>query len=262
MGFTGRTPNAYKELMASKKTVKNLEFLKSIHADFFNDPTNHEFLDEWNHLQKTPPKTRMFTFATKISPKRICKYLEQNYPFNREAQSDGTYKFISRPQAPYYAYIKHDKDRLKDGEKFDLKDMECGEHYHFFLEYPNARSFASVATELGIPVTLLNNIKISKSAILQYLTHENNPKKFHYSPEDIHANFNVIEARNVAEFDYTELWYDVWAMCEGSMTRSEFLLKYNSYCATLSFTQNVRLAMDVYKATESNDPHNFARRAT
>lgn len=239
-----------KELKVGTKTVHNLEYLRSLKADFFTGGNNLELLDEWNHLQKTPSKTRIFTFADKSKPHKIAKYLENNYPFNRHPNEVGEYVFDTVPQAPFYAYIKHDKDMGYNSPE-DIKNPEMGIHYHFYLEYKNARSFASVATELGIPVTLLQGIKVSKSAILQYLTHENDPNKHHYSPDEIHANFNVVEARDTAQFDIAVLWEDVWAMCEGKMSRTDFLMKYNRHCATLSFSQNVKLAMDVYKFTDT-----------
>lgn len=157
---------------------------------------------------------------------------------------------------PYYAWIIHDRDPVILSSDGSVK----ARHIHVYLHFQNARSFASVATELGIPVTLLEKIKVSTANVLQYLTHENDPSKFHYSTDKIHSNFDVIKAREEAQFDISILWTDVWAMCEGKLKRSEFLLKYKSYCATLSFSQNVRLAMDVYRATENSEPDFTQRR--
>lgn len=223
-----------KDLKVGKHSATDLEYLRSLTADFFADRQNEELLDAWNHLQKTPGKTRIFTFATKRCPEKIAHYLEESYPFNRHANEKGEYIWDERPQAPFYAYIKHNNDTPG---KVDPSDPESGMHYHFYLEYSNARSFASVATELGIPVTMLQSIKVSKKAILQYLTHENDPNKYHYSPEDIHANFNVIQARMAEQFDHMQLARDVWDMMDGKISREQFIDKYRIYCTTLDFQQ-------------------------
>ena len=213
-----------KDLKDGKKSATDLAYLQSLTADFFADRQHEELLSDWNHLQKTPPKTRIFTFATKRCPELIAKYLEQTFPFNRHLNEKGEYVWDSKPQSPYYAYIKHDKDNR---DKVIPSDPESGIHYHFYLEFPNARSYASVATDLGIPVTMLQGIKVSKKAILQYLTHENDPNKHHYSPEEIHSNFNVIEERQVDEFDHRQLALDYWDLRHGKMTYLEFYDKYS-----------------------------------
>lgn len=236
-----------KDLKLGKKSEADLAYLQSLTADFFADRQHEELLSDWNHLQKTPGKTRIFTFATKRCPELIAKYLEQSFPFNRHADEQGNYVWDSRPQPPYYAYIKHDKDNR---DKVDPKDPESGIHYHFYLEFANARSYASVATELGIPVTMLQGIKVNKKAILQYLTHENDPSKHHYSPEEIHSNFDVLLERNKGDFDNGQLIKDVWAVMDGFMSKEQFLDKYSLYCATLNFNQCIKLAIDIYKAEQ------------
>lgn len=228
-----------KDLKVGKKSEADLAYLQSLTADFFADRQHEELLSDWNHLQKTPGKTRIFTFATKRCPGLIAKHLEQTYPFNRSLDENGNYVWDTRPQPPYYAYIKHDKDL---GGKVDLKDPESGIHYHFYLEYPNARSYASVATELGIPVTMLQGIKVSKKAILQYLTHENDPSKHHYSPEDIHSNFNVVEERQADELDSRQLFIDYHDLRHGKMTYLEFYDKYAIYIVRHTFSQQIKVA--------------------
>lgn len=239
-----------KELKGGINTKDNLEYLQSLTADFFADRKNEELLDAWNHLQKTPGKTRIFTFATKRCPGLIAKYLDEHYPFNRHLNENGEYVWDNRPEKPYYAYIKHDKDTRDDTVDKLYSDPESGIHYHFYLEYQNARTFASVATELGIPVTMLQGVKVSKKAVLQYLTHENDPKKHHYSLSDIHANFCVETAREQGDFDHIQLAHDVWDMLDGIITREHFLQKYNNHCATLNFNQSMRLFIDVYWASQ------------
>lgn len=252
-----------KELELGKKSKEDLEYLQSLTADFFTGREHLELLDAWNHLQKTPGKTRTFTFSTKACPLQIAKYLESNYPFNRTLQNDGSYLLDSRPVPPFYAYIKHDKDRINSPD--DLKKSDVGVHYHFYLEYENARSFASVATELGIPVTLLEGVRISKKAILQYLTHENDPSKHHYDAKEIHANFDVIAERESEQFDPKLLWQDYYSLRTGKMDYFMFYQKYERVIVRHSFSQILRTAETVFNASQegandynfSDSEHNF-----
>lgn len=234
-----------KDLKVGKKSPTDLEYLRSLTADFFADRQHDELLSAWNHLQTTPGKTRIFTFATKRCPEKIASYLKENYPFNRHPNEKGEYVWDNRPQPPYYAYIRHDNDTPG---KVDPSDSESGIHYHFYLEYSNARSFASVATELGIPVTMLQGIKVSKKAILQYLTHENDPKKHHYSPEDIHANFNVVQVREEQQFDSRELAMDYYDMRSGKMTYKQFYDKYAICIVRHSFSQQLGIYERMWNA--------------
>lgn len=227
-----------KDLKVGKKSATDLAYLQSLTADFFADRQNEELLADWNHLQKTPGKTRIFTFATKRCPELIAKYLEESFPFNRHPDEEGNYIWDTRPQPPYYAYIKHDKDNR---DKVVPSDPESGIHYHFYLEFQNARSYASVATELGIPVTMLQGVKINKKAILQYLTHENDPSKHHYSPEEIHSNFNVVEERQADELDSRQLAIDYYDLRHGRMTYLDFYDKYAIYIVRHSFSQQIKV---------------------
>lgn len=238
-----------KDLKVGKKSAADLAYLQSLTADFFADRQHEELLADWNHLQKTPGKTRIFTFATKRCPELIAKYLEQTFPFNRHADEQGNFVWVNRPQPPFYAYIKHDKDSR---EKVDPSDPESGIHYHFYLEFANARSYASVATDLGIPVTMLQGIKVNKKAVLQYLTHENDPSKHHYSVEEIHSNFNVVEERQVDELDSRQLFMDYYDLRHGCMTYSQFYDKYSVYIVRHSFSQQIRIAESLVTAEDKS----------
>lgn len=249
---------AIKDLKHGNYSKDNLDLLQSLTADYFSsrDPEAMKLLDAWNHLQNTPGKTRIFTFATKCAPGAIAKYLEQNYPFNRYPNDKGEYVWDTRPEKPYYAYIKHDNDTPGH---VDPSDPESGIHYHFYLEYQNARTFASVATELGIPVTMLQSIKVSKKAVLQYLTHENDPKKHHYSLSDIHANFCVETARQEQEFDAGQLWQDYGDLRSGKMTYAQFYQKYQVYIVRHSFSQVLKTAETVWNASNYGEDGYYKR---
>lgn len=236
-----------KDLKVGKKSAADLAYLQSLTADFFADRQHEELLGDWNHLQKTPGKTRIFTFATKRCPELIAKYLEQSFPFNRHADEQGNYVWDNRPQPPFYAYIKHDKDSTG---KVVPSDPESGIHYHFYLEFANARSYASVATELGVPVTMLQGIKVNKKAILQYLTHENDSSKYHYSLDEIHSNFNVGLERDKNNYDPYEVGVDYYNMRKGLMTYHDFIDKYHSILCDVSFPQLVKTYEAVYNATD------------
>lgn len=233
-----------KDLKVGKKSAADLEYLQSLTADFFADRQHEDLLDAWNHLQKTPGKTRIFTFATKRCPELIARYLEQAYPSN-VVIVDGKPQWLQRPEPPFYAYIKHDNDTPG---KVEPKDPESGIHYHFYLEYSNARSFASVATELGVPVTMLQGIRVNKKAVLQYLTHENDPSKHHYSLEDIHSNFDVAQAREEQQFDGRELAMDYYNMRSGKMTYKQFYNKYAIYIVRHSFSQQIKILESMWYA--------------
>lgn len=238
-----------KDLKLGTKSAADLAYLQSLTADFFADRQHEELLSDWNHLQKTPGRTRIFTFATKRCPEKIAHYLEETFPFNRHENDNGEYVWDNRPQPPFYAYIKHDNDTPG---KVVASDPESGIHYHFYLEFANARSFASVATELGIPVTMLQGIKVNKKAILQYLTHENDPSKHHYSPSDIHANFDVVKERQQEEFSHRELWEDYYKMRTGKMTYKQFFDKYEICIVRHSFSQSLKLAETAFNAEQNN----------
>ena len=246
-----------KDLKVGKTSATDLAYLRSLTADFFADRQHEDLLDAWNHLQKTPGKTRIFTFATKRCPEKIAHYLENNYPFNRHPNDNGEYVWDNCPESPFYAYIKHDNDTPG---KVDPSDSESGVHYHFYLEYSNARSFASVATELGIPVTMLQGIRVSKRAVLQYLTHENDPNKHHYNLEDIHSNFDVVRQRKIAQFDHIQLAHDVWDMLDGRLSRDDFLMKYNIDFTTLTFSQSVHMSTDIYWASQCQPRYSYQRK--
>lgn len=91
-----------------------------------------------------------------------------------------------------YAWILHDKDVIP--ETGELKDP----HYHYYLEFSNARSINSVANELGIEPNFIEVVR-DKKGILNYLIHAKNPEKYQYDISDVHSNFDLSVA--VASLD-------------------------------------------------------------
>lgn len=198
-----------KRLQQGFQTPQDLELLRSLKASDFvgdgvlaisKDMRNVDVLHKWNTLQKSPTKRRNFTFMEVGRAGKIANYLTTNYPISG---------------FPKYAFIKHDKDNTQHV------------HYHFYLEFQNPRSFSSVANELNIPVTNLQGV-LSKSGILQYLTHENDPKKFHYDKSDITSNFGIEEELVEKAINPYEEFNDYWAMKKGIMSKKEFFEKYKA----------------------------------
>jgi hypothetical protein len=86
---------------------------------------------------------------------------------------------------PKWAYIMHDKD-VKDDGTGELKEP----HYHFYVEFPNPRYLDAIATELNIMSNMIEKVW-NKKGILEYLTHENQPEKYHYDKQQIVSNFDI-----------------------------------------------------------------------
>lgn len=176
----------------------NIAYLKTLKASDFTSgqySNNNELLEEWNALQKTPRKRRNFTFMEIELADKIARYLAKSYPDN------GSVK---------WAWIYHNKDNSEH------------EHYHFYLEFPNPRSFSSVANELLMPVTNLQ-VVLDKKAILQYLTHENAPDKHHYDKSEIHSNFNIDNELTNQKPNLHKEFEDWKAVREGRLSFHDFI---------------------------------------
>lgn len=194
--------------MSGKKDYRSEDYLKAFSKLSSNELhstsdlySHFEVIKLWNSLQSTPNKVRYFTFSLVHNNHSVIKKIESLY---------SSFK---------YAYICHDQDTSVEHK-----------HYHYVLMFPSPRSFASVANDLEIPVTMLQKV-YSKKGILDYLTHDNDPNKHHYSLDDIHANFDVVAEKKSDSDELTvediksEFW-DLVALHEGRMSREEWLDKY------------------------------------
>lgn len=197
-----------KQLKAGTNEQSALENLKDrslTEIDWLHDKN---LLFKWNALQPTPNKVRQFTFV----------------------QKNGIVSLIEKvKQMPKWAYIKHDQDITEDGI-----------HYHFYIEFPNPRSFVAVANDLEIPVTSLQKV-LNKRAILEYLTHENQPDKHHYNRDEIVTNLDLEAEVIPQKVDVIQEFEDYLAYRTGKMTYREYLAKYNMHCATMNFNSRTRL---------------------
>lgn len=204
-----------KSLKAGSNSRDDLEYLQTLTAEDFQYMENPDLLEKWNSLQKTPGKVRQFTFSLVNRTHQVCDRVKC---------------------FPKWAYIRHDKD---DSEHV---------HYHYYIEFPNPRSFSSVANDLGIPVTMLQKV-FDKKGILQYLTHENAPDKHHYEQSQIVTNMNF-EQEIDTDIDVMEEARDYYNLRHGLITYTDFIQKYQRYIVRHSFANRIRVYDASYKAEE------------
>lgn len=135
----------------------------------------------------------------------------------------------------------HDKDTNPDGE---IKK----EHYHLIFKFETLKSYDQVCDICSHIKCTKPQIALSLRGAVRYLTHEDNPEKYHYNQEDIYAyGLDVAELskltvteqhevirqikeyirnNNILEFadldDYMEQYHPEWA--EVLIERSNFIL--------------------------------------
>lgn len=218
-------------VMSGKKEYRTNDYLiafSKISSNQLHSPnySRLEIITLWNSLQSTPNKVRYFTFSLTENNFTVCKRVEEIYRNDK------------------YAYICHDKDKSAEHK-----------HYHYVLMFDSPRSFKSIANDLEIPVTMLQKV-YSKKGILDYLTHENDPNKHHYSLDEIHANFDVEDEKKRDDVggsgkihDFKKFFYDYCAIREGSMSLEEFLDKYNSILCDVSCTSAFGIAERLVNAS-------------
>ena len=148
-------------------------------------------------------------------------------------------------QCPQYAWILHDADTNTDtGELIEP-------HIHVYIEFPNPRSFKSIADILDIPENMVCKV-IDKNGILQYLIHKNQPDKFQYNFSDIHTNFDLepyfMEKSNT-------LWYDFNQLKRFHITPDEFYAIHKSEIDANAFYQRLRI-FDMISAYDDIPPRN------
>lgn len=80
--------------------------------------------------------------------------------------------------------INHDSD--KDEETGKLKET----HTHVLVEYETPRKLNTVANLLEVEPNFIETVKSTK-AMLKYLTHQDDPEKHQYAPEEVLTNSDV-----------------------------------------------------------------------
>jgi len=85
-----------------------------------------------------------------------------------------------------YAWILHDRD--VDIETGEIKDP----HYHYFIEFPNARHLSGVAKEFEILESMIEVVR-NKVGILRYFTHSTpaSKEKYQYDISEVHSSFDI-----------------------------------------------------------------------
>lgn len=136
----------------------------------------------------------------------------RNYTFALTKDNERVIKLVKK--YPKYAYIKHDKD-------------DAEEHYHYYIEFENARSLNSVARELNIPENMIEQV-YSKSGILNYLTHENSNGKYHYDISEITSNFDLKteineDGRKCSHEDYVLITTTLKQFYEGKISYDDLV---------------------------------------
>lgn len=76
----------------------------------------------------------------------------------------------------YYAYIKHDKDKLNDEFKKP--------HYHCIVKLDNACTKLALSKKLGLPTNYIMNVRNERSMI-RYLIHMDDKDKYQYNYNEI-----------------------------------------------------------------------------
>lgn len=215
-----------KRVMSGQKEYRTNEYLTAFskisstdlkHSDY----SRFEIIKLWNSLQTTPDKTCYFTFALHHDNHHTIKLLTERFAHAR------------------YAYICHDKDGASDRK-----------HYHYVLLLDSPRSFPSIANDLELPVTMIEKV-YSKKGILDYLTHENDPNKHHYSTEEITANFDVdaekkASSGSLSKEEIFEEFNDLLKLKTGAMTPEEWLDKYwQKLCIVRHFASRYKILDNV-----------------
>lgn len=189
-----------KRVMSGNKSKEYLDAFSKLSSTDLHHPdfSRLQIIELWNSLQKTPNKVRYFTFSLTDNNSFIQKRINEVYNHDK------------------WAYILHDKDNSAERK-----------HYHYYLEFKNPRSFSSIANDLEIPVTMLQKV-YNKNAMLDYLTHENDPNKHHYDIADIVSNFDIEdEKKKDNDIDPWTEFQDYLNVKTGIMSVQDWFDKYN-----------------------------------
>lgn len=239
-----KTPNTLSPLtlinrvMSGKKEYRTEDYLQA----FANLPANDLHTDKysrfdvvelWNSLNDCKIKSRYYTMSLVRDNKIVQDNIKSKFPDLK------------------YAWILHDKDKTEN------------KHYHYVLIFPNPRSLKSVASDLNLPYIMIEKVR-SKKGMLDYLTHENNKEKHHYSLSEIEANFDVQEEKDRDDLggpgkirDFKKFFYHYCDLREGRMTLSEFLDIYSSIMCDISCTSAFGIADRLYNAISTESSLSF-----
>lgn len=97
-------------------------------------------------------------------------------------------QILEKKNVKDWAIMVHDKDVHEDGTPVEP-------HYHIAVRFENARSSAHIAKWFDVPEQQVQRVQGRWQDILKYLTHENSPKKYQYSEEEVICNFDLATAK-------------------------------------------------------------------
>lgn len=214
-------------VMSGKKEYRTEDYLQA----FANLPANDLHTDKysrfdvielWNSLNDCKIKSRYYTMSLVRDNKVVQDNIKSKFPDVK------------------YAWILHDKDKTEN------------KHYHYVLIFPNPRSLKSLASDLNLPYIMVEKVR-SKKGMLDYLTHENNKEKHHYSLSEIEANFDVQEEKDRDDLggsgkirDFKKFFYDYCDLREGRMTLDDFLDIYKSILCDIENQSKRRVLVYVF----------------
>lgn len=110
------------------------------------------------------------------------KYQGVLYPDSESYCCDDVLNIL-KSTFPEFAYILHDKDVDENGE---LKKP----HIHWVGRLKAARYLSALADDLGVAENMIERCR-SFDAFIRYLTHIDDPDKFHYPLEAVIATFPI-----------------------------------------------------------------------
>lgn len=209
-----------KRVMAGNTDKDLLQAFSKLSSSDLHHPSysRQEIIKLWNSLQNTPNKVRYFTFAIVENNHVLQKKIKEIYSHDK------------------YAYILHDKDKSAERK-----------HCHYYLEFKSPRSFRSIANDLEIPVTMLEKV-YNKKAMLDYLTHENDPNKHHYDISEVTANFDIEKEKKDDVRDIMQEFDDYCRVRQGLMDMREFIEKYSVCIVRHQFSQSLQIYERIYNA--------------
>jgi hypothetical protein len=198
--------------------------------------------DDYAYLQAAPSKFQ--STAIKLAMRRY----ESSYRHHFEPQAANIRGRIwtmalnddNRRIAPIvelkcdnWAYICHDKD------------AGVPHHYHYYMEFSNARYINSLAQLFDIPAHMLEKVD-TKKAMLAYLTHSNDPDKHQYDISEVKANFDVAQAStSLLKESRWRLLHDSIDLYNRKLPIKTFLESNKDVITSMSPSTIIRLGQDL-----------------
>lgn len=153
---------------------------------------------------------------------------------------------------PCWAYIIHEPD------------TECGHlHYHFYIHLTQPMSIQALSDKLDIPAHMIEWVR-SKTRMIQYLIHKNNPEKKQYSESDLYTNnreyiHNFLEP-STASTDIFSEYKALSDVASGLISPNEYLKLHSDSISSLPFYSRSIFLMRLFNLRKENESPNDIRR--